>query len=108
MVIALNSLIPYVIIKWVLLSTTMSMFYAGLPNIVAELSPKSRMGELMGYMTLSQGIGRLIGTSLAGPLYDTNLSIPFYATAAGCIASSLLAWCLYYRMHRKVKEVNPV
>ncbi|KAF4672745.1 hypothetical protein FOL47_000149 [Perkinsus chesapeaki] len=109
MVLALKSLVSYVIIKWVLLSTTMSMFYAGLPNIVAELSPKSRMGELMGFMTLSQGIGRLIGTSLAGPLYDADLKIPFYATAAGCLASTLLSWCLYCRMHRKVAaDVNPV
>ncbi|KAF4653029.1 hypothetical protein FOL46_009398 [Perkinsus olseni] len=98
----LNSIGLYLLVKWVVFDTTMSIFFAGCPNIVADLAPKSRIGELMGYMTLSQGVGRLVATAAAGPLYDMDVYVPFTTTACGCLVASLLSWCMFCRAYWNV------
>ncbi|KAF4672744.1 hypothetical protein FOL47_000148 [Perkinsus chesapeaki] len=47
---------PFLCIKWVLLGVTTSSIYSAMPGIVAALAPVTRRGELMGYMSFSQGI----------------------------------------------------
>lgn len=97
----LNSIAIYLVDKWILFSTTIAIFYSGWPNIVADLAPKSRIGELMGYMTFSQGVGRLIATALAGPLYDMNVNVPFSTASGGCLIAGLMSWGMYYRIKQQ-------
>ncbi|EER20654.1 Tetracycline resistance protein, class B, putative [Perkinsus marinus ATCC 50983] len=78
----------FLAIKWVLLGITTSSIYSALPGIVVVLAPHIRKGEMMGYMSFSQGIGRLVGTGLAGPSYDLGEAVPFLLGAAGALLAA--------------------
>ncbi|KAF4751049.1 hypothetical protein FOZ63_022276 [Perkinsus olseni] len=88
-------------IKWVLLGITTSSVYSALPGIVAALAPEARKGEMMGYMSFSQGIGRLVGTGSAGPFYDLGQAVPFFSAGVGSLLAGVACTALYCQVRNR-------
>ena len=82
---------------------------------VADITPPEQRARVFGFIGMSFGIGFVVGPAIGGLLGEIDPRLPFWASAAACLANAIFGWFVLpeslppeRRMAFAWKRANPV
>lgn len=98
--VAMNSLVPFLILKY---STSIGgpIVFSAIAQTMMGVCPQNVCGSYAGLLTFFHGAGRLTATALVGPLFNSNSALVYFIVAGTGVLSAVIFWLL----HRDLSNV---